>query len=153
MEPPGIDVAPQTATSASKVTIFIVHNCISRVYLRMIKLKFEYAIIYVMIWKNFPYYWYSFRGINQLKVTGSFHTPDSKVHGANMRLTWVLSAIGGPHVGPMNLAIRDTMYQILCKHSQFVMFCYDLVLVDLTPISRANSDPGEYDKYITTCPY
>ena len=32
--------------------------------------------------------------------------PDSKVHGANMGLTWVLSAPDGPHVGPMNLAIR-----------------------------------------------
>ena len=32
--------------------------------------------------------------------------PDSKVHGANMGPTWVLSAPDGPHVGPMNLAIR-----------------------------------------------
>ena len=33
--------------------------------------------------------------------------PDTKVHGANMRPTWVLSAPDGPHVGPtMNLAIR-----------------------------------------------
>ena len=32
--------------------------------------------------------------------------PDSKVHGANMGPTWVLSAPIGPHVGPMNLAIR-----------------------------------------------
>ena len=32
--------------------------------------------------------------------------PDSKVHGANMGLTWVLSALDGPHVGPMNLAMR-----------------------------------------------
>ena len=31
--------------------------------------------------------------------------PDSKVHGANMGTTWDLSAPGGPHVGPMNLAI------------------------------------------------
>ena len=30
--------------------------------------------------------------------------PDSKVHGANMGPTWVLSAPDGPHVGPMNLA-------------------------------------------------
>ena len=35
------------------------------------------------------------------------HIPDSKVHGANMGPTWVLSALGGPHVGPMNLVIRD----------------------------------------------
>ena len=35
--------------------------------------------------------------------------PDSKVHGANMGPTWVLSALDGPHVGPMNLAIRVGM--------------------------------------------
>ena len=35
-------------------------------------------------------------------------TPDSKVHGTNIRPTWVLPAPDGPHVGPMNLAIRDT---------------------------------------------
>ena len=33
--------------------------------------------------------------------------PDSKVHGANMGPTWVLSAPDGLHVGPMNLAIRE----------------------------------------------
>ena len=32
--------------------------------------------------------------------------PDSKVHGAKMGPTWVLSAPDGPHVGLMNLAIR-----------------------------------------------
>ena len=32
--------------------------------------------------------------------------PDSKVYGANMGPTWVLSAPDGPHVGPMNFAIR-----------------------------------------------
>ena len=31
--------------------------------------------------------------------------PDSKVHGANMGLTWGRQDPGGPHVGPMNLAI------------------------------------------------
>ena len=34
-------------------------------------------------------------------------TPNSKVHGANMGTTWVLSAPDGPHVGPVNIAIRD----------------------------------------------
>ena len=33
--------------------------------------------------------------------------PDRKVHGANIGLTWVLSAPNGPHVGPTNLAVRD----------------------------------------------
>ena len=36
----------------------------------------------------------------------SSDAPGSKVHGANMGPTWVLSAPDGPHVGPMNLAIR-----------------------------------------------
>ena len=36
-----------------------------------------------------------------------YHNPDSKVHGANMGPTWVLSAPDGPHVGPMNHAIRE----------------------------------------------
>ena len=35
--------------------------------------------------------------------------PDSKVHWANMGTTWVLSAPDGPHVGAMNLAIRDVI--------------------------------------------
>ena len=34
-------------------------------------------------------------------------TPDSKVRVANMGPTWVLAAPGEPHVGTMNLAIRD----------------------------------------------
>ena len=37
-------------------------------------------------------------------------SPDSKVHGANMGPTWVLSAPDGSHVRPMNLAIRDRSY-------------------------------------------
>ena len=35
------------------------------------------------------------------------HLRDSKVHVVNMGPTWVLSALDGPHVGPMNLAIRE----------------------------------------------
>ena len=45
----------------------------------------------------------------KLFIQGNCHhyCPDSKVHGANMGHTWVLlSAPDGPHVGPMNLAIR-----------------------------------------------
>ena len=35
------------------------------------------------------------------------NTPDNKLHGANMGPTWVLSAPDGPHISPINLAIRD----------------------------------------------
>ena len=57
-------------------------------------------------------------------------TPDSKVHGANIGPTWVLSAPDVPHVGPMNLAIRDitdwpwkgirTMYKWLSTRMQYL---------------------------------
>ena len=43
--------------------------------------------------------------------------PDSKVHMAHMEPTWVLSAPGRPHVGPMNLAIR--VYKNLITQPQF----------------------------------
>ena len=33
--------------------------------------------------------------------------PDNKDHEDNMGPTWILSAPGGPHISPMNLAIRD----------------------------------------------
>ena len=38
--------------------------------------------------------------------------PDSKVRGANMRPTWVLSAPDGPHVGPITLAIRVYTFEL-----------------------------------------
>ena len=38
--------------------------------------------------------------------------PDSKGHVANMGPTWVLSSPGGPHVGPMNLAIGAIIVSI-----------------------------------------
>ena len=43
--------------------------------------------------------------------------PDSKVHGANMAPTWVLSAPDGPHVGPMNLAnrVHIPLEECVCK--------------------------------------
>ena len=44
---------------------------------------------------------------------GVEHTPDSKVHGANMGPTWGRQDPGGPHVGPMNFAIWDTLHSWL----------------------------------------
>ena len=38
---------------------------------------------------------------------------DSKVHGVNMGPTWVLSSQDGPHVGPMNLGMRDVILVII----------------------------------------
>ena len=36
--------------------------------------------------------------------------PDSKVHGANMGPIWGQQGPGGPHVGPMNFAIWDGIW-------------------------------------------
>ena len=47
--------------------------------------------------------------------------PDSKIHGAKMGLTWVLSAPDGPHVGPMNLAIRGYTGRCSCIYQKRAM--------------------------------
>ena len=39
--------------------------------------------------------------------------PDNKVHGAYMGPTWGRQDPGGPHVGPMNLAIRERGQDII----------------------------------------
>ena len=60
----------------------------------------------------------------------SLITPDSKVHDANMGPTWDLSAPDGPHVGPMNLAIRDVL---LSKHNRSCrLWTHHNSMVDLT---------------------
>ena len=48
---------------------------------------------------------------------GSCYTTDSKVNGANMGPTWVLSAPDGPHVGPMNAAIREDIHPKIILNS------------------------------------
>ena len=47
--------------------------------------------------------------------------PESKIYGANMGPTWVLSAPDGLHVGPMNLAIRVVTAEFLW-FSRFQVF-------------------------------
>ena len=57
-----------------------------------IKKKFQFLLIWILTTRL---------------IFVSYSTPDSKVHVTNMGPTWVLSSPGGPHVGPMNLAIKD----------------------------------------------
>ena len=40
------------------------------------------------------------------------HSPDSKAHGANMGPTWDRQDPGGPHVGPMNFAVREICWSL-----------------------------------------
>ena len=66
------------------------------------RLTIVYSTVYT-IWRNYLSY------------------PDSKIHGANMGPTWVLSAPGGPHVGPFNLAIRVALTKDSKLHSVRVL--------------------------------
>ena len=40
--------------------------------------------------------------------------PESKVHGANMGPIWGRQDPGGPHVGPMDFAIRGVIMALDC---------------------------------------
>ena len=56
-------------------------------------------------------HWWFWRRYQMPSYEDAFaNDPDSKVHGANMKPTWVLSAQDGPYVGPMNLAIRGSFH-------------------------------------------
>ena len=50
------------------------------------------------------------REVNSWCCRQQEHTPDSKVHGANMGPIWGRQDPDGPHVGPMNFAIWDCMH-------------------------------------------
>ena len=56
---------------------------------------------------------FSQRCINHVMYLFWKHVPDSKVHGANMGPTSILSAPDGPHVGHMNLAIRGIIGKLM----------------------------------------
>ena len=56
---------------------------------------------------------YVYNNMDTLSALMSFvlgnHSPDSKVHGANMGPIWGRQDPGGPHVGPMNFAIWEVL--------------------------------------------
>ena len=64
--------------------------------------------------------------------------PDRQVHGANMGPIWVLSAPYGPHIGPMNLAIRDSYPIVLVDSSRYYNFNFKITNVS-TRSSSFNS--------------
>ena len=64
--------------------------------------------------------------------------PDSKVHGANMGPTWVLSASDGPNVGPMKLAIRARFFRLGMGDGSNITVDYHIASVPSTPCHRQN---------------
>ena len=76
--------------------------------------------------------------------------PDSKVHGANMGPSWVLSAPVGPHIGPMNLAIKE----VLAVHCISIIVSLSIPLPDRSfdntmpnEVSMAHTDDRANHKY------
>ena len=61
--------------------------------------------------------------VDEAKDTCLIGIPDTKVHGANMRPTWVLSALDGPHVGHMKLAIGDIIWHAHGRDSNPLLEC------------------------------
>ena len=65
------------------------------------------------------------------------NTPDSKVHEANKGPIWGRQDPGGPHVGPMNLAIRDrtpitlTVLNSL-EHMKYICIFLHVFIIKLT---------------------
>ena len=75
-------------------------------------------------------------------------TPDNKVHGTNMGPTWVLSASGGPHAGPINLVIRDALFgrnmssihhSFLFSFGRILWYFHENTLTDVWLSIRYNS--------------
>ena len=78
-----------------------------------------------------------------LYTTQHWHVyPDSKIHGTNMGSTWVLSAPDGPHVGPMNRAIRYVLsgpffflWGVLFFLNQYIFIIYGWLSMSMIRIT------------------
>ena len=91
--------------------------------------------------------------------------PDRKVHGANMGPTWVLSARGEPHVGPMNLAVRDvylcrkhcgchwisTECQDICRHNDDQAWVHLTALENIKPVVRIGAWIYVISEWLASC--
>ena len=74
-------------------------------------------------------------GNGNILITSFYYIQDGKGHGANMESTWVLSAPAGPHIGPINLAVRDVMQNIcdtsgICSKGMHVQPWWPIVIMD-----------------------
>ena len=74
---------------------------------------------------------------------------DSKVHGANMGPTWVLSAPDGPHVGPMNLAIWDFMASTSAQCTSLLCTMNLLLHCNYVPLSMCTNLVGKIGAKLT----
>ena len=82
--------------------ILLIGTNISEILIETITFSFKKMHLKVSSVKWLPFC----LSLNVLKYI-QYINSDSKVHGTNMGPTWVLWAPGGPHDGPMNLAIKE----------------------------------------------
>ena len=68
--------------------------------------------------------------------------PDINVYGANMGPTWVLSAPDGPHIGPMNLAMRWSLYWNKSLVVVLKAYTWDVGLYAALPVSSVHKEAG-----------
>ena len=74
--------------------------------------------------------------------------PDSKVHGANMGPIWGRQDPGGPHVDPINLAIRESVI----KYSRDVTHMPDCpVIISIVYCNNTTSLVDNYDSLNHGC--
>ena len=83
--------------------------------------------------------WSDYSSINVSVIASHKDVLDSRIHGANMGPTWVLSAPDGPHVGPMSLAIRGVAVQ--AKLADNKRCCIEVELRNMihSPLFRVRS--------------
>ena len=74
---------------------------------------------------------------------GTYPYPDSKVHGANMGPIWGRQDPGGPHVGPMNLAIRVSLAQSTLDSNSGISVPEDDLAPSAGPSSSTFTDFGQ----------
>ena len=82
---------------------------------------------------------------SSIGIGPTIHRPDSKVHGTNMGPTWVLSAPDGPHVCPMNRAIRVPM----CGWSDHT--CLGKCMINPKPLKNISETLNQFVMISTQC--
>ena len=103
------------------IYIYCARNMVKSIFISTpINIHQTYDNIYFMLeaWWG-PHFCWLVTYLISIHETHDF--PDSKVHGANMGPTWVLSAPDGPHVGPMNLAIWLVANLCCCEWSWLLL--------------------------------
>ena len=106
-----------------------------------------------------------FHGVNSHQNTAnlskiiSLRIPDSKIHGTNMGPIWGRQDPGGPHVGPMNFAIWDSLYMtmVYIVSSKFDPFsishCYALCNTAWCRNNMVNFHPNPHKRHPIAHPW